>query len=191
MKLPFIQNLFGLVIISSVLSFSATTVAADPYVGVAVGTASYEVDLGTGGNFDKDGTGTKIYAGYNFNKYYAAEVAIYNFAEASVGSVETAPGSGAFVSADADMKGIGAYAVGMYPLSKEINLMAKLGVLSWDADIRINTTNRENDGTDVAYGLGISYAFTKEFLATAEWEAFDSDNPELTMLSIGFKVIIK
>lgn len=190
MKQPFIQNLFGLVIISSVLSFSAMTVVADPYLGVAVGTASYDVDLGTGADFEEDGTGTKIYGGYNFNKYYAAEVVIYNFAEASVGAVEITPGSDP-VSADVSMKGIGAYAVGMYPLSKEVNLMAKLGVLSWDADIRINTTNGENDGTDVAYGLGISYAFTKELLATAEWEAFNSDNPELTMLSIGFKVIIK
>ena len=133
----------------------------------------------------------KVYAGYNFNKSYAAELSIYNFSEASVGSVETAPGSGTFVSAEASMKGIGAYAVGMYPLSKNVSLMAKLGVLSWDADIRIDNTNGQNDGTDVAYALAASYAFTKEFLAIAEWESFDSDNPELSMLSIGFKVIIK
>ena len=184
------KSLFSLVVISSLSLLAAMTVSADPYVGVAVGTASYEVDLGASGDFEEDGTGTKIYAGYNFNKYYAAEVTIYNFSEASVGSVETAPGPDTFVSAEASMKGIGAYAVGMYPVSKEVNLMAKLGVLSWDADVRINTTNRGNDGTDVAYGLGVSYAFTKELLATAEWEVFDSDNPELSMLSIGFKVII-
>lgn len=189
MKLPCIQNLFSLVIITLLSSLAVTAVAADPYVGVAVGTASYKVDTGTGGNFEEDGTGTKIYGGYNFNKYYAAEVTIYNFAEASVGAVEATPGSG-FVSAEASMKGVGVYAVGMYPVSKEVNLMAKLGMLSWDADVRIDTTTKKNDGTDVAYGLGISYAFTKELLATAEWEAFDSDNPELSMLSIGFKVII-
>ena len=191
MKLSIVQIVFSRVIFISFIAFvNTTSVMADPYVGVAVGTASYDVDLGANGSFEEDGTATKIYAGYNFNKYYAAEVTIYNFSEASVGAVENPISPGSPISAEASMKGFGAYAVGMYPVSKEFNLSAKLGVLSWDADVRINTTNAENDGTDVAYGLGISYAFTKELLATAEWEAFDSDNPELSMLSIGFKVII-
>ena len=182
-------------IIPFVISVStiATSVVADPYMGIGIGSASYKVDLTSlsGGNFEEDGTGTKLYGGYAFNKYYAAEVAYYNFAEASVGAVETGPGSGVFTSAAADMKGFGAYAVGMYPVTKKVNLMAKLGVLSWDADLTVNTTNGTNDGTDVAFAVAASYAFTKELLATAEWESFDSDNPELAMLSIGFKFIFK
>ena len=63
------KSLFNLVIVSSLLSLT-TTISADPYVGVAVGTASYKVDTGTGGNFEEDGTGTKLYGGYNFNKYF-------------------------------------------------------------------------------------------------------------------------
>ena len=180
-----------LVCFAAVISIASISATADPYIGVAVGTASYDVDLGTNGNFEEDGTGTKLFAGYNFNKYFAAEAAIYNFAEASIGAIETVPGSGDFIGAEADMKGVGAYAVGMYPVSKNVILMAKLGVLSWDADIRIDSTTEENDGTDVAYALAVSYAFTKELLATAEWESFDSDNPELSMLSVGFRVIIK
>ena len=190
MKQSFVQNLFGLVVISSLSSLAATSVTAAPYVGVAVGTASYDVDLGASGSFEEDGTATKIYAGYNINKYVAAEATYYNFSEASVGAIENPISPGSPISAEASMKGFGAYGVGMYQVSKEVKLMAKLGILSWDADVRIDTTNRENDGADVAYGLGISYAFTKELLATAEWETFDSDNPELSMLSIGFKVII-
>ena len=95
------------------------------------------------------------------------------------------------------MKGFGAYAVGMYPVTKKVNLMAKLGVLSWDADISakdgVNDIdfNGTNDGTDVAFAVAASYAFTKELLVTAEWESFDSDNPELSMLSVGFKFIFK
>ncbi len=85
------------------------------------------------------------------------------------------------------MKGVGAYAVGMYPVSKKVNLMAKLGILSWDADLQANNNTATNDGTDVAYALAASYGFTKELLVTAEWESFDSDNPELSMLSLGFR----
>jgi OOP family OmpA-OmpF porin len=182
-------------IIPLILSVSTITMsaAADPYMGIGIGSADYKVDLTGlgGGNFEEDGTGTKLYGGYAFNKYYAAEVAYYNFAEASVGAVETSPGSGNFRSAEVDMTGFGAYAVGMYPVSKKVNLMAKLGVLSWDADLTVDGTNGANDGTDVAFGVAASYAFTKELLVIAEWESFDSDNPELSMLSVGFKFIFK
>ena len=182
-------------IIAALISFVSvysSQVNADPYVGIGIGSASYKVDLSSldGGNFEEDGTGTKLYGGYAFNKYFAAEVAAYNFAEASVGAVEITPGGDVFSGA-ADMKGFGAYAVGMYPISKEVNLMAKLGMLSWDADLSVDTINGTNDGTDVAYAIAASYAFTKELLATAEWESFDSDNPELSMLSIGFKFIFR
>jgi hypothetical protein len=85
------------------------------------------------------------------------------------------------------MNGIGAYAVATYPVNRELNIMAKLGVLKWDADLRVNSTYGSNDGTDAAFAIAASFAFTKEWLATAEWEYFDSDNPELSMFSAGFR----
>jgi OOP family OmpA-OmpF porin len=179
-----------LIVLSASLAWTSTA-AADPYIGFGVGTAYYKADLTAlgGGELDEDGTGTKLYGGYNFNKYFAAEASVYNFAEASVGALETSPGN--FVSAAVSMKGIGAYAVGMYPVSKNVNLIAKLGVLSWDADLRVNTTEATNDGNDAAYALAATYAFTREVLVAAEWESFNSDNPELSMLSLGFKFIFR
>ena len=176
---------FFIILLMTLLS--ATAALAGPYVGIGIGSASYKADLTSlgGGNIDDNGTGTKLYGGYGFNKYFAAEAAIYNFAEASVGAVEVSPG--VFASGSVSMKGVGAYAVGMYPVSKKVNLMAKLGVLSWDADLQANTDTATNDGTDIAYALAVSYGFTKELLVTAEWESFDSDNPELSMLSLGFR----
>ena len=187
------KNIGIIVTLLALSGACSNAVNADPYMGIGIGSASYDVDLTAlgAGNFEEDGTGTKVYGGYAFNKYYALEAAYYNFAEASVGAVETSPGSGTFASAAADMKGFGAYAVGMYPVSKEFSLIAKLGVLSWDADLTVNAASGSNNGTDVAFAVAASYAFTKELLAVVEWESFDSDNPELTMLSIGFKFIFK
>ena len=184
----------SLVISLMLVSASLTSISmavADPYIGFGVGTASYKADLTSlgGGELDDDGTGTKLYGGYSFNKYFAAEASVYNFAEASIGAIEVSPG--VFASASVSMKGIGAYAVGMYPVSKNVNLMAKLGVLDWDADLQANNTKGENSGTDAAYALAASYAFTKALLVTAEWESFDSENPELSMLSLGFKFIFR
>ncbi len=177
-------------IITLLIGGLSTTTEADPYIGLGIGAAFYKADLtGLGGEkLDESGTGSKLYGGYSFNKYFAAEASIYNFAEASVGAVETSSG---FNSAEASMKGLGAYAVGIYPLNREVNVMAKLGVLSWDADLRVNNTSGTNDGTDVAFALAASFAFSRELLATAEWEFFDSDNPELSMFSAGFKFIFR
>ena len=186
MRIPVVS----LILVSASLA-SISTAAAEPYVGFGIGTASYIADLSSlgGGDLDDDGTGTKLYIGYSFNKYFAAEFSAYNFAEASVAAVEVSPGT--FASASVSMKGFGAYAVGMYPVSKKVNLMAKLGVLSWDADLQVNNTSGENDGSNAAYALAASYAFTKELSVAAEWESFNSDNPELSMLSLGFKFIFR
>lgn len=186
------------VILSTVLSVSSivsTTVAADAYLGASVGTGQYKVDLsgvpGESGEFEDNGTATKVYGGYNFNQYLGAEASYYNFAEASIGAFETAPGGPVVTGAAVSMKGLGAYAVGMYPVNKRLNLIAKLGVLSWDADISANGKSATNSGTDAAYGLAASYAFTKELLGVAEWESFESDNPELAMFSLGFRFVFK
>ena len=180
-------------IISLLTSLVSVTAQADAYVGFGIGSAFYKADLSAlgGGTFDDNGTGTKLYGGYAFNKYFAAEASVYNFAEASVGAVETTPGGPVISDIAVSMKGVGAYAVGMYPVSRSVNLMAKLGVLSWDADLRVDDVNGSNDGVDAAYGLAVSYGFTKELLVTAEWESFNTDNPELSMLSIGFKFIFR
>ena len=174
------------------ISITSATVAA-PYVGIGIGSSYFKADLTSlgGGNFEDKGTGTKLYGGYSFNKYIAAEVSIYNFAEASVAAVETFPGSGVFVSAAASMKGVASYAVAMYPVNKKVNLLAKLGILNWDADLSKNNNSATNSGSDTAYALAASYAFTKELLASAEWESFNTDNPELSMFSVGFKFIFK
>lgn len=175
-------------IITLLISGLSIAAQADTYVGFGIGSASYKVDFGSSGDFEDDGTGTKLYIGYAFNKYLATEASVYNFAEASIGQFDF---NGTPVGASASMKGIGAYAVGMYPVSKSVNLMAKLGVLRWDADLSINNNPATNDGTDVAYALAASYGFTKELLVTAEWESFNTDNPELSMLSVGFKFIFR
>ena len=155
------------------------------YVGFGVGNASYKADPSRTGSdtLEEDGTGTKLYMGHAYNDFFAFELAAYNFAEASVGAYDT--GSG-FVSAAVSMRGAGLFAVGMYPLSREFKLMAKGGIVTWNADLRVDDTTVTNDGDDLAFGVAASYAFTRELSAVAEWETINSKNPDLAMLSLGF-----
>lgn len=156
------------------------------YVGFGVGTASYEADPSKSGSdtIEEDGTGTKLYMGHAYNDYFAFELTAYNFAEASVGAYEISPGN--FVSASVRMKGAGLYAVGMYPVSREFTLVAKGGIVAWNAEMHVDADTVTNDGDDLAFAVAASYAFTRELLAVAEWETINSKNPELSMLSLGF-----
>lgn len=156
------------------------------YVGFGIGTASYKADPSKSGSdtLEEDGTGIKLYMGHAYNDFFAFELAAYNFAEASVGAYEVSPGN--FVSAAVSMRGAGLYAVGMYPVSREFKLMAKGGIVTWNADLRVDDTTVTNDGDDLAFGVAASYAFTRELSAVAEWETINSQNPELSMLSLGF-----
>jgi len=171
------------------LSSVVTNAVASPYIGFGIGSTQYDVDLTSlgGGTFDDSGTGTKIYAGYSFNDYVAAELAYYNFAEASVSTTVL----NVTANASAEAKGIAAYAVASYPVSKKIKLAVKLGVLDWNADLRVNNRSASTDGTDLAYGILASYAFTKQLNIVAEWESFETDSPELALFSVGFKFDFK
>jgi OOP family OmpA-OmpF porin len=161
-----------------------TNVLAQSYVGFGWGPSQVNADLGGGATLDESSSGTKLFAGYRFNKYIAVEAAYYNIAQASVGQVIV---SGVPVSASAEMQGVAVYGVGLYPLSKKSDIYINLGVVDWDADIRVNNTTAQTDGTDILYGVGAVYAFTRNVAVFAEWDMFNSDNPEMSMLGFGFR----
>lgn len=179
-------------IISGLFLFALSIRAiASPYIGFGVGSVQYEADLTSlgGGTLDDNSTGTKLYGGYGFTRYLSVEIAAYKFAESSIGSLVI--NSTTTVSAAAKSTGYAAYAVASYPFLKKVSLAAKAGVLRWDADLRVNSTTATNDGTDLAFGLMASYAFTKELAIAGEWEQFNSDNPELSLITVGFRYSFK
>jgi len=169
-----------------VLLFSmlATNVLAQSYIGLGWGPSKVKADLGGGAALDESSSGTKLFTGYRFNKYIAIEAAYFNIAKASVGRVIV---NNAPVSASAEMQGVAIYGVGLYPLSKQADVYVNLGVVDWNADIRVNNITAHNDANDILTGIGAAYAFTRNVAAFVEWNSFNSDNPELSMLGLGFR----
>lgn len=161
-------------------------VSANGYVGFSVGSTNVKADLTSlgGGALDETTALTKFYGGYRFSKYVSLEGAYFGLAQASVGQVGTGANA---VSGSVDMKALGIYGVAFVPLSKSVEVSVKAGGASWDADLTRNTATTSADGFDALYGLGISYAFTKTFKGTADWEVIDSPNPEFSTFSLGFK----
>jgi hypothetical protein len=127
----------------------------------------------------------KVYGGYRFNKYVSLEGAYFSLAQVTASQMDTV--SGSTVSGAVDMWALGVYGVAFVPLSKRTEAYVKAGGASWEADLASTAAKATTDGLDAFYGLGISYAFTKTFKGTVDWEVIDSPNPEFSIYSLGFK----
>jgi hypothetical protein len=169
----------GLLFIAS----SGTAIAADNgfYLGGAVGNANVEIDDFAGvtsDDFKGDDTGYKLIAGIRPLDWLAVEAAWVDF-----GDVEdriTFQSQDIPVSIEGD--GISAFAVGFLPIGP-VDLFAKGGLISWDS--KISGDFDDDDGTDLAYGVGAQFRVWSLSLR-AEYEIFDVDGvDDLNRLSVG------
>jgi OOP family OmpA-OmpF porin len=176
-------RIFTLVILAIALALApgASAFAEDGfYAGVGVGQATIEID-DSDIDFDQDDFGWKAFAGYRFMPYFGVEGGYVDFGEPDDSIL------GIDVEVDAD--GWDLFAVGFWPIGEKWDLFAKLGVIAWSADIKGSfqgeSVSEEEDGADLAYGLGAGWNFSERFSVRGEWEYFDiDDTDEVYLLSL-------
>jgi hypothetical protein len=163
------------------LIFLAGASSADD--GLALG-ASYGYakidDSASGLSFDGSDSGYKLFGSYTFRNGFGVEGGYIDFGAPDddiLGDV-----------ASIDATGWNLYGVGTLGLSDRFDLFAKAGVVSWEADSKLNGVSvGEDDGEDLALGIGAklgggSLGFRAEF----EW--FDIDDADAVwMASVGFE----
>jgi OOP family OmpA-OmpF porin len=171
--------------------FAASQASAQGfYVGGSVGKSDIDDEVASGlitaGSVDGSDTGLKIFGGYQFNQNFGLEVAYVDLGEASYsGTFSGLPVTGGKV----EISGLNVSAVGTFPVSPSFAVFGKVGLFAWDAEASDVTGgvpfSASDDGTDISYGIGVSYNFTKNLSARAEWEAFKTDPADASLLSIG------
>jgi PKD repeat protein len=146
-------------------------------------------------NIDDGGTGWKIFGGYNFNEYFAAELAYVDLGEVSASfDVVTNDVSQMFVDAAGLLPvsgdGYSVSLLGRYPLGERGAIFAKVGGYFWEADLDVSATGNvigsgssSIDGTDVGYGIGGDYNFSGNFGLRLEWERYALDKNDVDFLS--------
>jgi OmpA-OmpF porin, OOP family len=131
--------------------------AAQFYLGATIGQAEFkEGCLGTGECDDED-TAWRILGGYQFNKFLALEVGYYDFGEASSGPVT--------VEAEA----FELVAVGSFHLTDRFSIYGKVGGYQGT----LEGLGNEEDTTDLTYGIGARWDFTKRFGVRGEWQRYE------------------
>ena len=192
-----LQSFSAAVLILGLAAIPTMAQAEEWYGGASVGQSKAKdiiCDLDITCSSDDTDTGWKIYGGYQFNPNGAIE-----FGYVDLGKVK-ASGTDSFLgvaSIDWETSGITAALVGSLPVGQNFGLMGKLGLFHWDLDVNASSSvlgsgSDSSSGTDLTYGLGLKYDFSKTVGVRAEWERFKDvgdDNTtgqsDIDLLSVG------
>lgn len=160
---------------------------ANPYIGGSIGqtkfghaNASLNSSLMSGSTAlemqDDSSLAGKIYAGYQFNQYFALEGAIGGY-DALDGDIVTV----------GDMQFLALQPKAIWPLTDRFSLYAKAGLAYFNAEFKVSNSVFSESGyttmsdTTVAgmYGIGAEFALTDNLHLEASW---DYMHPELEVI---------
>ena len=188
-------------ILSALLLAGSFSYANDWYVGIGVGQSTHsnnDIDSlkSVGASIDDDDTGYKIFVGYNFNPFFAAEGFYADLGEATTSYTH---GSGDY-SAKTSVKTFGFGVKVKYPVYQYFEPFAKLGVHTWDAEGSTthnnsnkplgSTTSKIEDGTNFYYGIGFNVPVHKKVDIIFEWERYELGSygeTDMTTISAAYK----
>lgn len=166
------------IFLSALIALSSGGAFAETNNGFYLGAGVGEVDIDTDG-FD-DPTGFEFIAGFNINENFSLEASYIDFGDAS----DNVPPSWE-IEADSIAFGV----LGKIPLSSNLELFAKLGYHSWDAEISEDGFGSfgDDDGSDIFYGVGATYNFENGLGLGIRYNSYsfdvENDDSDVSMIS--------
>jgi OmpA-OmpF porin, OOP family len=163
------------------------------YAGLAIGQSGVEDFCGGTSSCEDTDTAFKIFGGYQFNRYLAAEIAYTDLGKVS--SSGTVFGIG--FSDEFKTTAFEAVAVGSYPIGTSgFAPYGKIGIYYGETKFNLNisgfgSSSVKETTTDLTYGLGVRYDFHRNFAVRAEWQRYSSvgggdiGESDVDMISIG------
>ena len=140
------------------------------YVGASIGENTIEENnVIAGEDFDDEDTGFKAFGGYQFHTNFAVEAnyTVFGDTEDTIIGIDT----------EVEFDSFGISLVGIAPISDRFDLFGKLGFAYWDARVKASGLGSDDeDGTDLAYGLGARFNFNETVSARVEYEGIDVDD---------------
>lgn len=176
----------ALAVFLSALTFAPLAANADSgfYIGGGVGGATLEADFGDTGipgfpsDLDEDDTAIKLFAGYTFDLPtidLAVEAGYVDLGEPDIDVLG--------VDVKLNPTGINLWGIAAVETGP-VDLFAKLGYIAWDVDISAQGASDAIDGSDLAYGLGLSFGLGA-IKVRGEYEVYDLEDADVSMISLG------
>lgn len=169
---------------------AAAQASAQGYLGFSVGQSDIDDEITAGlitsGTVDGKDTAWKLFGGYLFTPNFGLELAYVDLGEVSYsGSFFASPVTGGKV----EVNGFNVAALGSFPVTEQFSLFGKLGLFIWEAKASDTTGGApfaaKEDGSDLSFGVGIGYHFTRNLGVRAEWERFEAADADADLVSIG------
>ena len=143
---------------------------------------------------DRD-SGYRLYAGYQFNRYWALEGGYFDLGKFGYTANTVPLGS---LTGDIRLKGLNLDLVGTLPLSDRFSLLGRVGANYADANdtftstgaVRVTNPNPTKRDTNYKFGLGVQYAFNDALALRVEAERYRindavGNNGHVDMATIG------
>ena len=162
-------------LLAAEIAFTPMAQAEGGFAGVGYGKTSMDIvcDLDITCSADDSDTGFKIFGGYQFNPYFAFEVAYLDLGEAKASGTDSFLGS---ATATIEASGFNFAVVGSFPVGERFGLLAKAGLFRWDLDASVNTSivsgSLNETGFDPMFGIGGSFNISEKFGVRVEYEKF-------------------
>jgi OOP family OmpA-OmpF porin len=177
-----------------------SSLAGGFYVGGSLGETSADLSLSDiddgstiSGDVQDSDTRWKVFGGYNFLKFFAAEMSWVDLGEASIDAVSD--GSGGIwdpgtVTTVGDADGFSVEAMGILPIGDKFEVFAEYGYYLWDASQAFSNTaigdqSISDDGQDPTFGLGFGWNFPGPGQLRVEAERYQIDTMDIDMYSVG------
>jgi OmpA-OmpF porin, OOP family len=156
--------------IAGAMAFTAPAVAQDTgfYAGFSLGQATADDACtgvsGPGVSCDDKDSAWKILGGYQFNRHFAVELGYTDLGEVSA----SGPGGSASIESSA----FEVVAVGMMPIADKFAIYGKLGMYRGETDASGPGGSISESTTDLTFGIGARYDFTRNLGVRAEWQKY-------------------
>lgn len=154
------------------------------YIGGAAGGATLEADIGEvtipelPNSIDEDDTAFKAFAGYIFDLGgidLGLEAGYVDFGAPEIGTT--------FGPIEIDTTGVNLWGIAGVDAGP-IDVYAKVGYILWDVEVSGFGESFSDDGSDLGYGVGLGFDLGK-IKIRGEFETYDLDDADLSMLSLG------
>lgn len=160
-------------LLAALALFAGSAVSAD-HTGFFAGAGIGGSDL-AGDGFSGNDFAFKVFGGFDFNQYIALEGAYLSGGSPSEGNLAI------------DLNGWDVALLGKWPVNEQFDLLAKLGVVWWDAEA---DEFGDDSGEDLLFGFGVGYHFSDQLGFRGEWERMDiedTDRADLWTVSLFWK----
>jgi OmpA-OmpF porin, OOP family len=173
------------------LALASGGALAQGYAGVSIGQSKVDLDCTGTTSCDRSDTAFKIFGGYMFIPNAGVELTYYNQGKATLAGTDPLLGN---VTGEYKGDGFGVYGVAVAPFGNGASVFGKLGMVS--GKIKLDATSSvfgsasdSERHTNVAWGVGAGYEFTKNIGARLEFERvrvkFQGEKDDVDLVTLG------